>query len=149
MNFNLAISLLILDFFMMITGSSLMNTTTRQEQLRILVQELSTLAQLGDQLPPLTEIRVGLNPSLILRDEESILQQPIKKSEQTSTLGLDLELKRLQRSSSKFLAIWYPCYHNIPNKQCPVCLFSHLAQIQSENLKPIVGKKRVSPKPKT
>ena len=106
------------------------------------------------RLWPLMAIPLVLNGLVSSPKEESTSPQPTKKSEPTSTHGLDSELRRLLKDSNNYQVI--QCRQcnkiykmSISRGVCQNCLSLALASRLSESLKPTDGKKRASRKPKT
>src|SRR5258708_6718984 len=99
-------------------------------------------------------IVVWLSALLILPHVSGLLPQP-KNLPNSLTHGSDWELRKLQsilnQHQEEASQSYNPetCIHPQLNKLCRHCLFFQLVQTQSENLKLIAGKKKVSEKHKT
>src|SRR5258708_5621159 len=138
---------------MMKTGMYIKSITKSARQLTITLESL-TQKQLLQIYLPLMETQVELSGLKNLQQEEYISHQQIKRRELISIVGLDLELRKLQKNlkSSQDMLYSKSLIELLMNiKQMKIWdhrryLYSLHVQNSSENLKPIVGKKRVLPK---
>src|SRR5258708_8442041 len=116
---------------------------------------LSTQDHYRNELPKPLEIQAEHNGLKNLNGERSgLLPQP-KNLPNSLTHGSDWALRKLQiilnQHQEEASQSYNPetCIHPQLNKLCRHCLFFQLVQTQSENLKLIAGKKKVSEKHKT
>ena len=134
------------------TGTYQVNITLQEKQLTITLVS-STPINYQEELLELMVTLLGPSGLVSLAKGEFILPQPIRKPDSHLKDGSDSELKRLQRNLKVSQAIPCPYCKNswtklIGGTLCPSCLSSIPVSIRSRNLKPTVGKKRVSRKRK-
>src|SRR4030042_4876922 len=118
-------------------------STIKQARQSITMLELSTQIQHLKGWLEHMETLLEPNGYKSSHKEESTSHPPTKKSVQTSTHGLDLELKKSARnlsvcSEGQHLMSGFP----VGPWVCLRCGYSPTASILSENSKPIVGKKK-------
>jgi hypothetical protein len=125
------------------TGLFIKNTTNQERQLTIMQESSTALETIVSLYMQPTETLAVLNGFQSSIKEESTSPQPTKKSAQTSTPGLDLELKRSLKDSNKSQAILCPrCGTTVKGKVCLNCLYSPHAKTLLKKWRLIVGKRK-------